>query len=261
MLKCIECNIFIRKYNRLFDIEVLILISVVFFWGGFVKGLSGIGLPSFSIAFLTMFMGIKIAIALVVMPGLLTNLWQVFGKIKISKIIYRMWPLLIFMFVFSFLGSSILVKNSNFLTLLLGCLLCLYGCFSLFVQRIVISKKYEKVLGALVGAFSGFFGGSTGTFVFPLAFYIYSLKMTKQEFLQSIALILISASFCLGFSLTGNKLWSLELFIYSSYAVLPSFIGMYFGRKLQLKLDEKLFKNIFLYMLIIIGLLIINKII
>jgi uncharacterized membrane protein YfcA len=36
---------------------------------------------------------------------------------------------------------------------------------------------------------------------------------------------------------------------------------MYFGRKLQIKLDEKLFKSIFLYMLIIIGLLIINKII
>ncbi|MDB9761822.1 sulfite exporter TauE/SafE family protein [Alphaproteobacteria bacterium] len=245
----------------MFNLEILILISIVFFLGGFVKGLSGIGLPSFSIAFLTMFMGIKIAIALVVMPGLFTNLWQVFGKINISKIIYRMWPLLLFMFLFSFLGTSILVENSNFLTLLLGCLLCLYGCFSLFIKKITISKKYEKILGALVGAFSGFFGGSTGTFIFPLAFYIYSLKMTKQEFLQSIALILISASFCLVFSLTGNKLWSFELFLYSSYAVIPSFIGMYFGRKLQLKLDEKLFKSIFLYMLILIGLLIINKII
>ena len=251
----------LRKYNRLFNLEILILISIVFFLGGFVKGLSGIGLPSFSIAFLTMFMGIKIAIALVVMPGLLTNLWQVFGKIKISKIIYRMWPLLLFMFLFSFLGTSILVENSNFLTLLLGCLLCLYGCFSLFIKKITISKKYEKILGALVGAFSGFFGGSTGTFIFPLAFYIYSLKMTKQEFLQSIAFILISASLCLAFSLTGNKLWSFELFVYSSYAVIPSFVGMYLGRKLQLKLDEKLFKNIFLYMLILIGLLIINKII
>ena len=119
----------------MFNIEVLILISLVFFWGGFVKGLSGIGLPSFSIAFLTMFMGIKIAIALVVMPGLLTNLWQVFGEIKISKIIYRMWPLLAFMFLFSFLGASILVENSNFLTILLGCLLCLYGCFSLFIKK------------------------------------------------------------------------------------------------------------------------------
>ena len=250
----------LRKYNSLFNLEILILISIVFFLGGFIKGLSGIGLPSFSIAFLTMFMGIKIAIALVVIPGLLTNLWQVFGKIKISKIIYRMWPLLLFMFLFSFLGTSILAENSNILTLLLGFLLCFYGCFSLFIKKITLSKKYEKILGALVGAFSGFFGGSTGTFIFPLAFYIYSLKMTKEEFLQSIALILISASLCLGFSLAGNKLWSFELFAYSAYAVIPSFIGMYFGRKLQLQLDEKLFKSIFLYMLIVIGLLIINKI-
>jgi len=160
----------------LFNIEVLILISLVFFWGGFVKGLSGIGLPSFSIAFLTMFMGIKIAIALVVMPGLLTNLWQVFGEIKISKIIYRMWPLLAFMFLFSFLGASILVENSNFLTLLLGCLLCLYGCFSLFIKKIVISKKYEKVLGALIGALSGFFGGSTGTICFSFSILCLFIK-------------------------------------------------------------------------------------
>ena len=29
--------------------------------------------------------------------------------------------------------------------------------------------------------------------------YVYSLKMTKEEFLQTIALVLITASFCLGF--------------------------------------------------------------
>ena len=46
------------------------------------------------------------------------------------------------MFLFSFLGASILVENSNFLTLLLGCLLCLYGCFSLFIKKIVIASKW-----------------------------------------------------------------------------------------------------------------------
>jgi len=54
-------------------------------------------------------------------------------------------------------------------------------------------------------------------------------------------------------------LWTWELFAYSTYAVIPSFIGMYIGRKLQNKFDEKVFKKVFLYMLIIIGLLIINK--
>mgnify|MGYP003327613682 CR=1 FL=1 len=82
--------------------------------------------------------------------------------------------------------------------------------------------------------------------------------MSQQEFLQSIALVLISASFFLGFALTGNKLWTWELFAYSTYAVIPSFIGMYIGRKLQNKFDEKVFKKVFLSMLIIIGLLIIN---
>ena len=216
----------------MFDLDLILLVSVIFLFGGFVKGISGIGLPAISLAFLTMFMGIKVAVALVVMPGLLTNLWQAFGKIKIKKIIYRMWPLLLFLFLFSFLGARILVDHSKFFTLFLGVLLSGYGIFSILVRKqIVIAKKYEKIIGVFAGAVGGFFGGSTGTFIFPLALYVYSLKMSQQEFLQSIALVLISASFFLGFALTGNKLWTWELFAYSTYAVIPSFIGMYIGRK------------------------------
>lgn len=244
----------------MFDFNSIFLISVIFLFAGFVKGTSGIGLPAISLAFLTMFMGIKVAIALVVMPGLLTNFWQVFGRFKIKNIIIRMWPLLIFLFIFSLLGARILVNNSEILTLLLGVILSFYATISLIKKNeITIPVKYEKLIGAFAGAFGGFFGGSTGTFIFPLALYVYSLKMNKNEFLQTIALVLISASLFLGIALTGNKLWTLELFLYSSYAVLPSFIGMYIGRNLQFILNEDLFRKIFLFVLIIIGLLIMNK--
>ena len=244
----------------MFDFNSIFLISVIFLFAGFVKGTSGIGLPAISLAFLTMFMGIKVAIALVVMPGLLTNFWQVFGRFKIKNIIIRMWPLLIFLFIFSLLGARILVNNSEILTLLLGVILSFYATISLIKKNeITIPVKYEKLIGAFAGAFGGFFGGSTGTFIFPLALYVYSLKMNKNEFLQTIALVLISASLFLGIALTGNKLWTLELFLYSSYAVLPSFIGMYIGRNLLFILNEDLFRKIFLFVLIIIGLLIMNK--
>ena len=244
----------------MFDFNSIFLISVIFLFAGFVKGTSGIGLPAISLAFLTMFMGIKVAIALVVMPGLLTNFWQVFGKFKIKNIIIRMYPLLIFLFIFSLIGARILVNNSEILTLLLGVILSFYATISLIKKNeITIPVKYEKLIGAFAGALGGFFGGSTGTFIFPLALYVYSLKMKKNEFLQTIALVLISASLFLGIALTGNKLWTLELFLYSSYAVLPSFIGMYIGRNLQFLLNEDLFRKIFLFVLIIIGLLIMNK--
>ena len=244
----------------MFDFNSIFLISIIFLLAGFVKGASGIGLPAISLAFLTMFMGIKVAIALVVMPGLLTNFWQVFGKFKLKNIIMRMWPLLVCLFIFSLLGARVLVNNSEILTLLLGIILIFYASFSIInKKKIIISIRYEKLIGACAGALGGFFGGSTGTFIFPLALYVYSLKMDKDEFLQSIALVLISASLFLGIALTGNKLLTLELFIYSTYAVLPSFIGMYVGRKLQFKLNEDLFRKMFLFVLIIVGFLIINK--
>jgi uncharacterized protein len=244
----------------MFDLNSLLLISLIFLLAGFVKGTSGVGLPAISIALLTMFIGIKAAVALVVMPGLLTNLWQLFGKIKIIKIIIRMWPLLVFLFIFSFLGAGILVNNSEMLTLLLGFLLTFYALLSIIVSKIInIPIKYEKIIGAIVGALSGFFGGSTGTFIFPLALYVYSLKMPRDEFLQTIALVLVSASLFLGLALTGNNLWTIELFLYSLYATIPSFFGMYLGRILQIKIDENIFRKLFLLVLMLVGFLIINK--
>src|SRR6056300_1524522 len=114
----------------MFDRDHILLISVIFLLSGFVKGISGIGLPAISLAFLTMFMGIKLAIALVVMPVLFTNFWQVFGKYKVGNIIIRIWPLLIFLFIFSLIGARVLVNYSDIFTLLLGIILSLSSLIS-----------------------------------------------------------------------------------------------------------------------------------
>ena len=124
----------------MFDFNSIFLISIIFLLAGFVKGASGIGLPAISLAFLTMFMGIKIAIALVVMPGLLTNFWQIFGKFKIKNIIIRLWPLLICLFIFSLLGARVLVNNSEILTLALGIILTSYASFSLINKKNIMYK-------------------------------------------------------------------------------------------------------------------------
>ena len=244
----------------MFNFEVLIFITFIFLFAGFVKGVSGIGLPAVSLSLLTMLMGLKFAVALVVMPGLLTNVWQSIGKTKIILIIKRLWPLVLTMFCFSLIGASLLIKHSDSLTILLGFLLIVYGSISIFLKkRYFIPKRFEKLIGFLSGSLGGFFGGSTGTFVFPIALYVYSLNMTKEEFLQTIALVLITASLCLGFSLTVTSLWSYSLALYSLYAVIPSLIGMYIGRKVQLKLKEEIFRKIFLFMIIVVGFLIILR--
>ncbi len=244
----------------MFNIEILILITLIFLFAGFVKGVSGIGLPAISLSLLTLFMGLKFAVALVVVPGLMTNVWQAFGQYKINKILSRMWPLILSMFCFSIIGASLLVKFSEGLTILLGCLLILYGFISILMRiQYFIPLRYEKIFGFITGMLGGFFGGSTGTFVFPTALYVYSLNINKEEFLQTIAVVLISASFCLGFSLTVTSLWSFTLASYSLYALVPSFIGMYFGRKVQSIIKEEIFRKIFLIMIILVGLLIIFR--
>ncbi len=55
---------------------LLILIVAVFFLAGFVKGVIGLGLPPVAMGLLVVAMPPTRALALVIVPGILTNIWQ-----------------------------------------------------------------------------------------------------------------------------------------------------------------------------------------
>ena len=67
----------------MFDLEVLLFITLIFLFAGFVKGVSGIGLPAVSLSLLTMIMGLKFAVALVVMPGLFVMFGRQLARLEL----------------------------------------------------------------------------------------------------------------------------------------------------------------------------------
>jgi uncharacterized membrane protein YfcA len=58
------------------SIELTVLILLVFFVAGIVKGFLGIGLPAAAMAFLTLIIAPKTAISLMLLPIIFTNLMQ-----------------------------------------------------------------------------------------------------------------------------------------------------------------------------------------
>ena len=63
-----------------------LLFGVVFAFciAGFVKGMVGLGLPTVSLGLLSLFVDLPTAMALLVMPSLLTNIWQAIVGDKIT---------------------------------------------------------------------------------------------------------------------------------------------------------------------------------
>ena len=78
----------------MFD-STLLFIATALLLAGFVKGALGLGLPTVAMGLLAVSMAPAQAIAIVIVPAIVTNIWQTFGGPYLRDIIRRLWPLLI----------------------------------------------------------------------------------------------------------------------------------------------------------------------
>ena len=72
--------------------EIIALIAVTFVAAGFVKGTIGLGLPTVTLAVLTLPLGLKTTLGILVLPLLITNIWQGLTGPYLKQIITRFWP-------------------------------------------------------------------------------------------------------------------------------------------------------------------------
>ena len=66
-----------------------------FLLAGFVKGVVGLGLPTVSMGLLAVTMAPGQALAIVIVPAIVTNIWQTFVGPYLRDIIRRLWPLMV----------------------------------------------------------------------------------------------------------------------------------------------------------------------
>src|ERR1700730_2230463 len=73
---------------------LLLFIAAAFLFAGFVKGVIGLGLPTVSMGLLAVTMQPSHALAIVVAPAIVTNVWQTFVGPYLRDILRRLWPML-----------------------------------------------------------------------------------------------------------------------------------------------------------------------
>ena len=120
----------------MFETPIIIAIVATFFLAGAVKGVIGLGLPTVSLALLTVATDLTSAMALLLVPSLVTNLWQALTGGHLKAALGRIWPFLAMATVTVWLGALALTRvDLALLSALLGALLIVYSAFSLAVLR------------------------------------------------------------------------------------------------------------------------------
>src|SRR5919109_264819 len=123
----------------MFDVASVLVVVGTFLIAGAVKGVIGLGLPTVSLALLTVALDLPTAMALLLVPSFVTNLWQsiVGGNAKV--ILYRLWPFLVTATVTVWIGVAALTRlTPSLLTALLGALVVTYSVVNLGGVRLTI---------------------------------------------------------------------------------------------------------------------------
>ena len=135
----------------------MLLTTTAFLLAGLVKGVVGLGLPTLAMALLALAMPPAQAAALLILPSLVTNVWQMRPWPTLAPMTRRLWPMQAGVVVGTLGGAWLLGAPAGAWAMqALGAALVVYGLWGLSGARVSqVPAGAERVLGPLVGAVTG----------------------------------------------------------------------------------------------------------
>ena len=265
-----------------YEIWALCAVAVVFLAGGVVKGGLGLGLPTVSIGLMAIWMPVSEAAGILILPVILTNIWQSFFGTALKLILTRLWTMLIALVIGS-AAAAILIASANQALAdgLLGTMLILYAGLALSGARFSVPVRAEPVLSPIIGLATGLISGATAIFVIPAVPYLQSLKfasgrpgreddptdptrandetMIKDALIQSLGITVLVASSGLALGLGAKGNLPVEVVVPGLIGTATAILGMVAGRKIRNRLSLEVFRRWVLSALIVLGLVMVSR--
>jgi uncharacterized protein len=237
-----------------FPISDISLITATFLLAGIVKGVVGMGLPTVAMGLLGLVMAPVEAAAILIIPSLVTNVWQLLAGPSFGTLMRRLATMMIGVGVGTALGITLLTNDASTLAnVSLGAVLAIYGALGLLSVRFTTSPAIERWLSPIIGAVTGLLSGATGVFVIPAVPYLNSLKLEKEDLIQALGLSFTVSTVALAIGLATHGKYPLTNAISSLLAVLPALAGMFIGQRLRHWLDPESFRRSFFGALVLLG--------
>jgi uncharacterized membrane protein YfcA len=242
------------------DWPTLIWIIATFLIAGSVKGVIGMGLPLIALGLLTAVTGLHAAMALMLAPAFITNVWQALAGGQTRPVLARIWLFLLASTGSIWLGAMALTRvDVRLLSGLLGLLLALYGLMGLLRPPLRVSPERETITGIAAGVVNGVLAGMTGSFSIPGVPWLQAIGLTRDQLIQAMGMLFSLSTLALAVGLGSQNLLSFELGLTSLAATVPALAGMVIGKTIRTRLSERQFRLVFFISLIILGVYIVAR--
>lgn len=234
---------------------MLAAVAAAFLLAGFVKGMIGLGLPTVAIGLLGLLMTPARAAAILVVPSLVTNVWQALAGGGVLALARRMGTLLVGICIGTFVGALWLPNGSGGqATVWLGVALAIYAGLGLFNIHFKVPLAHENWLGLVMGCLTGAITVTTGVFALPVVPYIQALDFDRHRLVQALGLSFTVSTATLALALSHAGEMRLSLAGASVAALATALFGMVLGQFARGRVRPETFRRWFFLGLLALGL-------
>jgi uncharacterized membrane protein YfcA len=236
------------------SLAYLAVVGGAFTLAGFVKGVIGLGLPTVSIGLLGLVMAPVEAVALLVVPSLVTNIWQLAIGPNFRPLLARQWTMLIGICagiaVGSYLFGTVQAPGAK---RWLGLVLLAYAALGMSPLRLHVRQRDEPVLSPIVGALTGLLATFTGVFVVPNVPYLQALGLNRDDLIQALGLSFTVSTVALGLGLAANGALPAATLGASLLTLAPALAGMAIGQAVRGRISAPVFRACFFIGMALLG--------
>jgi uncharacterized membrane protein YfcA len=230
-----------------FDLTYLI-IGIALLVAAFVKGATGLGFPLIATPTLALFLDIRIAVTVLILPNLFMDSAQVLRDGVPYEVLRRFKNLILPTIIGVFLGTLVMVKTPLWiLNLCLGVMVLIFVFSSLLKFDFTVSPRREKFLSPLFGFVSGFLNGVT------------NLKLEKRAFVKTIATTFVITKLTQLVAISTWNFFNWYTIRLSILVLLFTLAGFYAGIKAQDRVNQKTFNRGLMVLLSLIGVILILR--
>ncbi|HWB52195.1 MAG TPA: sulfite exporter TauE/SafE family protein [Stellaceae bacterium] len=212
----------------------LVALFVVFAFGGLVKGVTGVGLPLVLVPLATQFVQVPVAVALVSVSMVVTNLQQSMEGGSTARALRQLWPIMVPLAAGGVIGTHLLITiDRRRLDLVIGISFLALAVLLLSLPRVRLVGRAARWGGPFVGFGAGVLGGMSAIFGPPMIAYMVSTGVPPDTFVKHMAVLALTASVTMLLVLGGSGAMSGGDFLMSAAAMIPIQLGMPLGRWLR----------------------------
>ncbi|WP_230530439.1 sulfite exporter TauE/SafE family protein [Microvirga roseola] len=232
----------------------LFFTGFTFLLAGLVKGVIGLGLPTVAVGLLSIVMLPAQAASLLIVPSLVTNIWQLAAGPRFWNTARRLWPMMAGIAAGTWAGSGLMTGDTaDEATIALGFALIVYAALGLAAVRPSVPAKHENWLSPVIGAGTGLVTAATGVFVIPAVPYLQALGLQKDDLVQALGLSFTVSTIALALTLAQEGVFAASTAAASLLALMPALAGMALGQWVRGRVSERAFRLCFFVGLLMLG--------